>query len=199
MKHLILAASLATATTAAFVIPALAQPAPVQDITRSQVQAQVAAMFAKADTNKDGAITAAELKAGRDARQKERADERFARLDADRNGQISRAEFDAGHAKMREARAERRAEGPGKDGPRGHHGWGKGGHGGFGKGGFGGGEGWLARIDTDKDGRVTLAEATAQRLQWFDKVDANKDGKITTEERRAARDQMRAEWKAKRG
>lgn len=200
MKHLILAASLATATTSAFVIPALAQPAPVQDVTRSQVQAQVAAMFAKADSNKDGAITAAELQAGREARQKARADELFARLDADRNGQVSRAEFDAGHAKMREARAERRGDGSGKDGPRVHRGgvhWGKGGFAG-GPGGKGG-EAWFARLDANKDGRVTLAEATAQRLQWFDKADANNDGKLTAEERRAARDVMRAEWKANKG
>ena len=47
------------------------------------------------------------------------------------------------------------------------------------------------RMDADRDGRVSLAEATALRLQRFDRIDTDKDGTITREERRAARQARR--------
>lgn len=163
--------------------------------TRAELQTRIQERFAKLDLNKDGAVTQEEIKAARDARMKERADKRFAALDADKNGQISRAEFDAGHAKMREGFAERRkgmadaGEHRGH-GMRGRHGWGGRMHGGM-MGGFGGGEGWFAKADANKDGKLTLAEMQAGPLQWFDGVDTNKDGTISPEERKAAFDKMR--------
>ena len=45
----------------------------------------------------------------------------------------------------------------------------------------------FARIDADRDGRISLAEATRFRLERFDRVDANDDGRITPEERQAIR------------
>ncbi|MEO6113277.1 MAG: hypothetical protein ABIP07_02350, partial [Sphingomicrobium sp.] len=45
----------------------------------------------------------------------------------------------------------------------------------------------IVMADTNKDGRITLAEAEAMALQHFDKMDANRDGKVTPEERRAGR------------
>lgn len=164
--------------------------------TRAELQTRIQARFAKMDVNKDGAVTQEEIKAAREARMKERADKRFAALDADKSGQISRAEFDAGHAKMREGFAERRKEraDAGKadahrgHGMRGHH-WRGRMHGKMG--GFGGGEGWFAKADANKDGKLTLAEMQAGPLQWFDNVDTNKDGTISPEERKAAFEKMR--------
>ncbi|MDP8912422.1 MAG: hypothetical protein M3N39_02455, partial [Pseudomonadota bacterium] len=51
------------------------------------------------------------------------------------------------------------------------------------------------RIDADKDGRISLAEVTTQRLRAFDRADANRDGRLTREERQA----VRAERQARRG
>jgi Ca2+-binding EF-hand superfamily protein len=63
----------------------------------------------------------------------------------------------------------------------------------------------VLRSDTDGDGRVSRAEATAagaeKSADWFDKVDLNKDGYVTQEEVRQARDtrreKMRADMKEK--
>lgn len=41
---------------------------------------------------------------------------------------------------------------------------------------------FFERMDTDKDGRVTRAEAEAIERQLFDRIDANKDGAITRQE-----------------
>ena len=45
----------------------------------------------------------------------------------------------------------------------------------------------IVMADTDKDGKITQAEAEALALQHFDRMDTNKDGQVTREERRAAR------------
>src|SRR5690349_25104770 len=105
-------AVLATGATALLATPSEAQTtAPKADraITRADAQAQVAAMFAKADANNDGVLNAAD----RAAHQAQR----FARLDKDGNGQVTQAEFEAARAERqakvaerREARQERRAE-----------------------------------------------------------------------------------------
>lgn len=165
--------------------------APGAPTTRADATARADARFDRLDADKDGKLTGQD----RAARAKERADRMFAALDTDKNGQISRTEFDAGRAKAHEGFAERRqakAE-AGKMGEhRGHqmrgHRWG----GRMGTmGGSGGGEGWFAKADANKDGKLTLAEMQAGPLQWFDSVDANKDGTISPEERKAAFDKMR--------
>ena len=58
--------------------------------------------------------------------------------------------------------------------------------------------------DTDGDGRVSRAEATAAGAQrsgeWFDKLDQNKDGYVTQDELKQAREtrhQMRGDMKEK--
>lgn len=43
-------------------------------------------------------------------------------------------------------------------------------------------EGFLARLDADKDGKVSKAEALAKAAERFERVDANKDGFITPDE-----------------
>ena len=44
----------------------------------------------------------------------------------------------------------------------------------------------VLRVDTNKDGQVSLAEHRGATLDTFNKVDANKDGKITAAEVQAA-------------
>ncbi len=210
MKKFIIAASLAATT--AIAVPVLALPGGAerggQTMTRAQVQAKVQERFTAMDTNRDGAVTKAEydanrakMQADREAKRTERRGEMFAKLDANKDGQISKAEFTA-----RPERGDRRGGPDGKrggpDGPggkhmRGHGGPG-GGHGMGGWGGWGGPKGderaaaFFASMDANKDGKVTLAEASATPLAMFDKADANKDGTVTPEERRAAWTAMRA-------
>jgi Ca2+-binding EF-hand superfamily protein len=194
---------LAGAAAALLAAPTLAQPGqgmgrgPAQPIARAAVQTMIQARFARADANRDGFVTQAELAAragARGERKAERAERRharqpgqarspeqiarrFERLDTNRDGQISRAEFGTRQA----ARAERRA-GAGEGRARG------------GRGGMGMGIGLraFARVDANGDGRVSLAEATARGLSAFDRIDANRDGMVTAEERRAARHARRA-------
>jgi Ca2+-binding EF-hand superfamily protein len=168
--------------------------------TRAQVQARIQERFAKADANKDGAVTKAEFDAHRatmkaewQAKRAERKAEMFGKLDADKNSQLSQAEFNA----PRPDRDDRKGDGDHRGDMRGHHRMGgMGMH--MGMGGKGG-EDWFARLDANKDGKVTLAEASTKPLEMFDKADANKDGTVTPEERKAAWGAMRAEWAKKRG
>jgi Ca2+-binding EF-hand superfamily protein len=44
--------------------------------------------------------------------------------------------------------------------------------------------------DANKDGRVTLQEATDTAVHHFDMADANRDGRITPDERRTMHRQM---------
>jgi Ca2+-binding EF-hand superfamily protein len=57
------------------------------------------------------------------------------------------------------------------------------------------------RADTDHDGRISRAEATAagseRSAEWFDKLDLNKDGYVTQDEMRQAHESRRAEMQAK--
>lgn len=161
--------------------------------TRADVPARVQAAFARVDTNRDGFVTQAEAQSAptvtREQRQANRGERRanrggnrearFAALDTNGNGSISRDEFfarrggqGADRAERQAARAERRAQ-------RGGQGLRFGGRG-------------FERMDSNQDGRVSLAEATASRLQRFDRIDTNRDGRLTREERQAARAQRRA-------
>ena len=57
---------------------------------------------------------------------------------------------------------------------------------------------WFERADANKDGKVSLAEASAGALAMFDRADADKNGTISPEEHKAARDAMRAKWQERR-
>ena len=117
----------------------------------------------------------------------------FDRIDANKDGSISRDEFAKGREVRIEKRMVMREGGAGADAKPGarhemrmHR---MGGKMGGGKMGMGGAR-MIVMADTNKDGRITLAEAEAMALRHFDKMDANRDGQVTPEERRAARPMM---------
>lgn len=191
MKKIIL---LGVAAAALVATPTLAQQGRGLErgagVTRAEVETRVRDMFARVDANRDGFVTQAEAQAFRGGASAERGDNRgerrearFARLDANRDGSISRDEFFA--------RAERadRAEGGERRGRRAER---RGQRGGM-MARLGGKR--FERIDADKDGRISLAEVTTQRLRAFDRADGNRDGRLTREERQA----VRAERQARRG
>ena len=165
-------------------------------VTRAEMQAHSAQMFAKMDANKDGKIDAAD----REARQAAM----FDMIDSDKNGQISRAEFTVhhgpGHRMQGEGGEGHRGMGAGMGAGMGEGmGEGMGSHRGGHRGGHGGG-GMMARMaDTNNDGAVSQAEFTAAAVQRFDRIDANKDGQITAEERQAGRAAMRERWREHKG
>lgn len=179
----------------------MAHPMGDKVMTRNEMTAKVREHFGQLDADKDGVITVEEAKQGH----KKMAEHMrhgpdgarmmihggpnsdpnaaFDKLDANKDGAISRDEFAKAHEQRIERRIEireQRKEGA-KDGKevRKHvmrmHG----------PGGFGGR--MIVMADTDKDGKITLAEAEALALQHFDQMDANKDGQVTPEERRAGR------------
>jgi Ca2+-binding EF-hand superfamily protein len=170
---------------AAYAAQGVADHDPNRTITRAEVQAKAAEMFARMDVNKDGKLDQAD----RDARRMQM----FDRMDANHDGQISRTEFSSFHP-MRKS---------GEGGQAGEHRWGggQGDHRGGGmrgehRGGHGIGMMGMARMaDANHDGAITQAEFTAAALQRFDRMDANHDGQVTREERQAARSAMREHWR----
>jgi len=177
--------------------------------TRAEVAAHVRTMFDRLDSNRDGSITKAEgeaVKANRGERAGKRMERHggaggqmadrgamFDRMDANRDGAISRDEFTKG----REMRIERKVVmngAPGApDGAMGEHRGMMKKHGmGAGMGGGMGGH-MMKMADLNKDGRVSLQEATTSALQHFDMVDTNRDGRITPEERKAMHQKMMQE------
>ena len=202
----ILVAGLLLAATA----PLLAQPAPppapmaprtAATMTRADVQTRVQAQFAKRDVNRDGFLTAEEMTRrggkrdgmmkvrrmrgadGQPGEQRAMRDPNvaFDRLDANRDGSISRDEF----ARNRVIKIERRVVTNGEGQPGAMRGMRRGGGGGM------MGAAVLRMADTDRDGRVSLAEATSGALRHFDVIDSNRDGRITPEERATGRIQIR--------
>jgi Ca2+-binding EF-hand superfamily protein len=160
-------------------------------MTRNDVAARMRTMFARLDINRDGALTQDEAQAaarrhmgeargqqGRRARQAggqmdpaQRAARRaaaFDRIDLDHNGVVTRDEF-----------ANVRGMGQGRAGAGGRR--------------MGGAMGarMLGRMftvaDGNRDGRLSLNEATDAALRHFDMIDRNRDGRITPDERPARR------------
>ena len=178
--------------------------------TRDEVVAKVRERFARLDSNRDGYLTKAEADAGRalfkdrirekrGARRADRVQQRdpavaFDRLDANKDGAISRDEF----GRAREQRGERRmvmkdgkpGAAPGRGEPLGGnvymHRMG---------GGMIGGQ-MFAMADANKDGRVSLQEATDSAVRHFDMADANRDGQVTPDERRQMHRQMMEKHRA---
>jgi Ca2+-binding EF-hand superfamily protein len=124
-------------------------------------------MFERADTNGDGFVSKDEFSAGRT--------EMFAKLDANGDGFIDQGELD----KAREAWHQQHMK-PAQDGAaqqsedstsqpkpeaKEHH-------------------GFMDRMDSDKDGKISAAEFAAAGDQMFSKLDKNADGKLAQDEMR---------------
>jgi Ca2+-binding EF-hand superfamily protein len=185
----------------------MAARAPMAPMTRATVQARVQAQFARRDANHDGFLTADELAVrgvpggqrtiivrrmgpgGAAPQAMGDAGAAFDRLDANHDGSISRAEF----GQARQIRIEKRVMAGGQPGAMGQmQGMGRPGAMRMMRNGGGGmmGAMLLQHADTNRDGRVSLAEATGAALQHFDMIDANRDGIVTPDERAAGRQRM---------
>lgn len=141
-------------------------------ITLEEAKAQSADIFAKLDLDGNGSLTHEEMIEARQKmrveRRKEMAGKRFERMDLNGDGSVTREE-------MEEA-AEKRMKRPGdRDYGKSRHGDGYGHHGKYGKGGDGP---RFGRADTDKDGKVSLAEFNAGGEKMFKRFDRDGDGKI---------------------
>ncbi len=193
MKKLVIIGAAAAALIA---VPTIAEIGRSGGVTRSEIPSQVRNGFLEVDRDRDGFVTEAEagsfrtsIRGERRDRRQQQREARFEGLDRNRAGAISREEFfaradrvDRGdraerrqdrrerRAERRERRMERRADRGLRFGPRA-----------------------FERMDSNRDGRVSLAEATEQRLRRFDRIDANRDGRVTREERRSFRAERRGD------
>jgi Ca2+-binding EF-hand superfamily protein len=191
MKKLAIFGAAAAALIAVPTIAQIGRDANSGGIARTEIPTKVREGFLRIDRDRDGFVTQAEadsyrtsIRGERRDRRQERREARFDRLDRNRDGAISRDEFFASRdradraerredrrgrrAERRERRMERRADRGLRFGPRA-----------------------FERMDSNRDGRVSLAEATEHRLRRFDRVDANRDGRISREERRSFRSDRR--------
>lgn len=168
----------AVAQTAAPQRPAraMAQPVSQADFVQRRVE-----RLRAADADRDGTVTAEEMRAAGQAKRAERRTAMFDRLDANKDGAISRAEFEAPRADGQRAGRGQRAEHAG----RGHR---------------GGMHRGAQRMGRNGEGRfpVVIAEAERKATEAFARLDANRDGTLTGEERRAGMQARRAEMREKR-
>ncbi len=145
-------------------------------VTRAEAETAIATRFAEIDANSDGYVTQEEMQTYREAKRADMRERWASRADrpagADRPGR--RAGNREANPERMEARRARMAERAA--------------------------ERWAA-MDTDGDGRLSLAEFTAARVQHFDRVDTNSDGVVTVDEADAAREAMkerRGQWRGKK-
>ena len=168
--------------------------------TRAEVGTHVRTLFERLDTNRDGYITRAEVEARKGERRnriEKRIERRgaaggnmFDRIDTNRDGVISRSEFEAApmhHERRMVMRTDRDRDGRpdamhGMRGMRGMH---------MGLGNLHGR--MFDMADANRDGRVSLQEATNAAYRHFDTADVNRDGRLTPDERTQLRQRMRAE------
>ena len=193
-----------TAPAASMQAPHAQHGAAMQGHSRAQLGVHVAAMFQRLDANRDGVVTREESQAakgdrsarkgGKQGGQAERRANRspeqrsenraamFDRLDANGDGRLSRAEFTAAPARQ-DRRMAGRNDGQEKAAK------GAKGRGGMGRMGLGGH--MFEMADANRDGRLTMPEATSAAYRHFDMADANRDGQISREERMQLRQRTR--------
>lgn len=141
-------------------------------ISQAEFVGQRVQRLTAADADRDGSVTAEEMRAAAEARKSARADARFQRLDANGDGSISRAEFDAPRAGRAEALPQRAARhgGPARMAQRSQR--------------------------AEARGPVSIAEAQNKAEQAFTRLDADRDGFLTAAERRAGKQAMREQRRA---
>jgi hypothetical protein len=146
-------------------------------ISKEEATAAGVAMFAAIDADKDGVLTPGEMRQHREAMREEHKAAREA-MKAERQAARDAAKADApGQQAMN-------GDGKGPEGKR--HGWhneraDRGGD----RGGRDGmrGEGRMMRVaDTDENGQISQAEATAMAEKMFTRMDRNKDGFISVDD-----------------
>jgi hypothetical protein len=173
----------AGAALLALAAPAAAQPALGSMAARDGIQTRgeavqrVRTLFARADADRDGAITQAEAQAlagpaRAGARRGGARAQLFDRLDTNRDNMLSREEWARAEALRAERRAGRGDQRRQRLALRGRL-----------------GGAMLRAADTNRDSRVTLQEAEGAALQRFDRADLNRDGQITAAERQQLRQQ----------
>lgn len=131
-----------------------------QAMTRAQLAAELDARFNSVDANRDKSLDKAELDAVHartvaeaKANLDKRIETEFARLDGNKDGQLSLAEFKSGASGPRVQPA---AE-------------------------------MLKQLDRNGDGKVGHDEYRNTPLSNFDRIDTNKDGTVSVQEQAAAR------------
>jgi len=117
-------------------------------------QARIEKMMGRFDLNKDGQITPEEVKSQREAQ--------FGQMDADGNGLVSKAEF------KQFAKQKRVNNSNGQSKPKHRQCKRMKSH--------------FKRVDSNKDGQISVEELTSASAKLFDKFDANEDNVITKEE-----------------
>lgn len=168
-RYLPIAALIAVAPAAPSLATAAAAQAPARPAPAAAVQAQAVSRaavikgrddaFKKIDSNGDGSISAAELAAADAGMARARLQAEFGRLDTNKDGQLSQAEF-LGAAPQPAALVANMGK-------------------------------TIAALDKNKDGRVTADEFRAPQMAVFDRLDTNKDGSLSLAERQAARAQRK--------
>lgn len=141
-------------------------------VTLDEAKAQSAEIFAKLDLDGNGSLTHEEMKEAHQKMRvewrKEMAGKRFERMDIDDDGSVTREE-------MEEAAEKRMQRSGDRDWGKSRRGDGYGHHGKYGKRGDGP---RFGRADTDKDGKVSLDEFNAGGEKMFKRFDRDGDGKI---------------------
>lgn len=162
-------------TAAAQTAPAAPRPARMAEpVSQADFVQRRVERLRTADADRDGQVTAEEMRAQGQARRAERRAAQFDRLDANKDGALSRAEFEAP-----QTRGDRMGGGRHDGGRmmRGHRGM---------------GQRAEARFP------IVIAEAERQASEAFTRMDADRDGVLSVEERRAAMQAGRGEMRQKR-
>jgi Ca2+-binding EF-hand superfamily protein len=152
-------------------------------ISKDELVAWEEATFSAIDANKDGNLTPGEIRNYREARMEEWREKRKAERAENKDGPKG--------PDMAENDAPPPPPGAGPDGKPGphegrgpgrHHGERHGMRDGMGPRGMMPGAGLIRMIDTDENGQISKAEATAAVDKMFERMDRNKDGMITVDD-----------------